>query len=307
MTAPDWLVRAQAAAASQPHARTGPVPGRLLLIDGDALAYTCAGGEDPAQARINLRNHVEQAKRAASAEDALILLTARDSNKGGRYAVARVKPYQGQRSGDRRPPQWQHLRDLLEASNVGTPVESTSTAEADDFFAYYSSLKGPGNVVIHTQDKDMRMVPGWHLSWTEMRMLWLSPDTFAVEHNDKLYGEKWFWMQMLMGDTADNVPGLPKMTKPDGKQALCGEVTARKLLAECHDRDTCRAVVVGQYRSFYGDGWRTALLEQGVLLWMRRIPINVLDVAVIGRPLFAVCGEEAEQEILRRVTNATQS
>lgn len=291
MDTPSWLAKAQAAAGAAPQARTDKVPGRVLLVDGDALAYTCGGADDAGQARINLIRHVEQAQRASSCSNTVILVTARDSHKGHRYAIARAKPYQGHRSSGRRPAQWEFLRHLLELDNVPcAPCVTTRTAEADDLFSHYSHTHGPENVVIHTQDKDMRMVPGWHLTWNEMLLVYLAPGVFEQHCNDKMYGRKWFWLQMLMGDNADNIPGLPRMTKPDGKQALCGEVTALKLLADCTNDEQCRQVVRGQYEAYYSTeqdqhAGLEAMLEQAVLLWMREQPEDLLDVCADGNPM----------------------
>lgn len=303
MTAPDWLTRACTLAAQQPQARD-PGAGRTLLIDGDALAYTCGGADSAGQARINMLGAIAQAKRAAGADDHRVLVTARASHKGHRYAVARAKPYQGNRSSGRRPDQWESLRNLMETGQVPNTV-ITEDLEADDLFAIRAADE-PDKYVINTQDKDMRMVPGWHLLWADQRMVWVPPGTFDLWFNDKLYGRKWFWLQMLMGDTADNVPGLPKMTKPDGKQALCGEVTALKLLAHCQNDADARKVVMGQYNAYYctttnlGAGLE-AMLEQAVLLWMRRSN-DLMDVCKPGGPLEGM-PEQIQALIRARVEN----
>ncbi len=277
------------AVAAEPQATTTlpAVPGRVLFSDGDALAYTCAGNEEcsPGQARINLMNTLGAAKRASGAETHRLLLTARHSHKGYRYATATVKEYQGQRSSGRRPKNWEYLRRILEQE---PPLSSdlTSDAEADDLFGKYSTMLGWKNVVIHTQDKDMRMVPGLHLTWDTMRLIEVPPETWELVFNDLVYGRKWFWLQMLMGDNADFVPGLPKYVKPNGKEGLCGEATAMKLLAECQNNEHAFMVVGGLYKGYYGDAWDVQLLEQAVLLWMRNDErsrvFNVLDD---GNPL----------------------
>lgn len=230
---------------------------------------------------------LKSCQTASGAEAVRVLVTGRASHKGHRYAVARVKPYQGQRTGSRRPKNWEFLRAILEDGVPGFPTEVTQTAEADDLFGRYSRELGFENVVILTQDKDMRMVPGWHMDWKERLLTLVTPDTWALEFNDKLFGRKWFWMQMLHGDTADNIPGLPKYINPNGKPALCGEKTAEKLLAECTCEAEARAVVFGLYRGYYEDSWHTALIEQAVLLWMRNdSKSSALNVMQSGNPLY---------------------
>lgn len=292
-----------------------PIPGRVLLVDGDALCYTCAGNDDtePGQARINVIERLRKAAASCRAESVRVLVTARGSHKGHRYAIAKVKPYQGQRDGGRRPKNWEYLRRLVEAGLNEYPTEVTAVAEADDLFSKYSYELGPENVVIHTQDKDMRMVPGWHLTWDDMGLVYVAPGTWELRFGDKTYGRKWFWLQMLHGDAADNIPGLPefadgsvypktykdKAKRGELKYMLCGEATANKLLAGCVDEASARDKVIGLYTTCYQDMVFNEILEQGILLWMRQRPGDVFDVCAEGNPL---CGYDAGRAtILQRI------
>jgi len=112
-----------------------------------------------------------------------------------------------------------------------------------------------------------------------------------VVSGDKVYGRKWFWLQMLHGDTADNIPGLPKYKNAKGALALCGPATAEKLLADCVNNTQAFSVVALLYQGFYGEDWWVNMLEQAVLLWMRNdknsSPLNVLAE---GNPLEGCIG-----------------
>lgn len=293
---------ASAAAASPMGGASVPVvPGRILLVDGDGLCYYCAGNDDTeaGEARLRLNDKVRNAARAVGAERVIVLVTASGSHKGHRYAVARVKPYQGQRANSRRPQNWRALRDHL-TLGVDLPfeVEHTYTAEADDLFGWWA-YNYPNDVVIYTQDKDMRMLPGWHLDWVSHRLhkvehsLTTCRDEYAMfnltvhdsEFNDKQYGPKWFWLQMLHGDTADNIPGLPKYVI-DGKFKPVGEVTAGKLLAQVEPANPCAVTVASLYKGYYGERWLVEMLEQAVLLWMRRDPNKWDDCLNLGGPMY---------------------
>ena len=317
------FANAMAAAAGASPMASGSVPvlpGRILLVDGDGLAYYCAGKDDTdaGEARAILVNKVKAAQRLVGAERVIVLLTASGSNKGHRYAIARVKPYQGQRVNSRRPANWRHLRDYMESGQLPFEVEATAVAEADDLFGWYA-YNDPENVVIYTQDKDMRMLPGTHLDWVSHRThrvqhsfslhrereLMYNIRALDSEFNEKQYGPKWFWLQMLHGDTADNIPGLPKYVV-DGKAKPVGEVTAGKLLA---DESLPHLRVAELYRSFYGDRWLAELMEQACLLWMRRVPEHWDDCMNPGGPLDVFNdGEEefakAYFEIEKRVREA---
>lgn len=296
------------------------VPGRILLADGDGLAYYCAGNDDTTtgEARANLIDKLKAAQRICGAEQVRILLTASGSHKGHRYAIARVKPYQGQRTNSRRPKNWQALRDFMESGSVaGFQVESTAVAEADDLFGKYAYLK-PKSVVLYTQDKDMRMLPGMHLDWvahtihTVVADAWRGNYQFWSAENSeaggKQYGPKWFWQQMLQGDQADNIPGLPKYKALDakGKEAFkpMGEVTACRML-EGMDKDHT-STVAALYCGYYGNRWLVELMEQACLLWMRRDPEAWDDCLNPGGPLeryndgselFAAAYHEIQQRV----------
>lgn len=276
-------------AKAHPMKPEGPVEGRVLLVDGDGLAYFCAGNDDtdPGQARTNLISKVQAAMRAAGADTARILVTDQSSHKGHRYAIARARPYQGQRSGGRRPKNWSYLRGILESDALPFPTDATVTAEADDLFGRYVTEVGPDRAVIYSQDKDMRMLPGLHLNWDTHVLVPVPEGTFELTYDDKVYGEKWFWLQLLQGDPADNIPGLPGWYLPgDIKPRLMGPKTAETRLADAKDRNGAWYTVLTHYESFYGQRAKVEIAEQGALLWMRRDPASSwFDVFRAGNPL----------------------
>jgi len=241
------------------------VKGRRVHIDADMLAYQCGGNDDTdvATSRRILKSKIDLLKDAAGAERIMLHMTASGSTKGNRAVIAYTKPYQGQRKGHR-PKNWQYLRDYM-ADGVAGPIKQWYDREADDGFGFISE-QCPGDVIA-TRDKDMRMLPGLHLNWDTYELVEVKPDVFGAEHGGKLYGHKWFWTQMLWGDTADNIPGLPK--HPDFPRGV-GEVAAGKLLAFADDDDSAAHAVAQAYKAHWGDEWADRFVEQASLLWIRR-------------------------------------
>lgn len=301
---------AAAAGASPMASNSGPVVrSRTLLVDGDGLAYYCAGNDDTTagEARANLVDKVRAAARIVGAGRVVVLLTLSGSHKGHRYAIARVKPYQGQRANSRRPANWSALRGFMLSVDFPFDVDTTSVAEADDLFGWYT-YNSPDDCVIYTQDKDMRMLPGMHLDWVSHRAYTVPyTKTVCIERelmynivptdcifNEKQYGHKWFWLQMLHGDTADNIPGLPKYKDTKDLLKPVGEVTAGKLLAGETD---LVSVVSTCYKSYYGDRWLVEMMEQACLLWMRRVPEHWDDCMNPGGPL--ACFNDGEHEFAK--------
>ena len=266
------------AAEAQPHTiiATPLVPGLTVHIDGDFLAYNAAGNDDtlPGEARLNCLGKIEVLRARVGAEHVVVHSTVPYSNKGERYLVATVKPYQDQRKSSRKPKNQPYLQEFLQSYD-GDVFRSKlwSTREADDGIAaccHFAVGTPVGYTAIATKDKDLRMLPGVHINWDSLAVTRVHPGDYDVIGEDgKQYGLKFFFLQMLMGDTADNCPGLERYTREDGKAMQVGEVTAGKLLADCTTTAQAADRVALLYRGYYEDAWADRFCEQAALLWMR--------------------------------------
>lgn len=258
---------AQAAAAKPMPLVHVPSPqeGLVAHVDGDYCAYYCAGNDDtdPGQARRNLLSRLDSIKYATGATSIVVHLTDRASVKGERYLAATVKPYQGQRNSGRKPRNWEVLREYMENYDGDKfRMKNWMTREADDGIAYvthHAAAAGKLSVIC-TADKDMRMLPGRHIIWKTKQIFDVPYNTFeSVGPDDEVYGHKWFWLQMLKGDTADNIPGLP------GK----GDVFATKCLDGTASNAEAFECVHEAYVSHYHKEWADRFVEQACLLWLR--------------------------------------
>lgn len=270
-------LKAKIARAAEAAPQFGPgtfpatVPGRVLHYDGDYLAYYAAGNDEcePGRARQNAMNRIEQTRLRTGSESVILHLSAPGCTKAHRFFIATVKPYQGQRSG-RKPRNWQYLRDVLEhyEGNKFRP-KVWVTREADDGMAFcaYDAARKPGDYLaaISTRDKDMRMLPGLHINWTTWERVEVPLGAYDVQGSDGLqYGLKWFYLQLLQGDGADNIPGIPLLF---GKK--CADKTAEKYLAGTTCVEDAYDRVQTAYADHYGTGWADSLVEQAGLLWLR--------------------------------------
>jgi len=263
-------------------------PGVVAHVDGDYAAYFCAGREtcSAGDARRNVLSRISHLKHISGADRVIMHLTHGASTKGDRFLAATSQPYQGQRTHSIKPQNYGFHRDWME--NYDGPhfkPKVWTTREADDGMAYVSTgaAQHSGTMhVIHTADKDMRMFCGTHVSWADYAITEVPFGAYDVVGADGLqYGHKWFWMQMLMGDTADHIPGLPKV----------GEVTAEKLLFGTKSNSDAAGMVYGFYRAKMGERWQDYFAEQAVLLWMRTDRdaklLDVLQLGVFGENLIA--------------------
>ena len=288
------------AAAEQPTTiqTKAKVPGLIVHIDGDYLAYYASGNDacEPGTARMNAMTLIEKFMALTGATSAVVHNTASGCHKGERYLAATVKPYQGQRDSGRKPKNYPYMRDLL-LNYTGDLFRTKvwTTREADDGFgacAYFAAGNPAqaGYAALATADKDMRMLPGLHVDWTKLCLTTVKPGEFEViGPQGKVYGLKWFWLQMLMGDTADHCPGLERMrvTNPDGtfkKFAPVGEKTAERLLQDVTDNEGAYRTVRSLYRGGYASEREAfaddRFCEQAALMWMRTGPkAELIDFA----------------------------
>lgn len=235
-------------------------------VDGDYMAYFASGSDEcsAGEARRNVLSRLSKLRTVSGAAKVIMHLTHGTSAKGERFLVAQARPYQGQRSSGRRPRNWAFLREWMETyeGKDYTPKIWT-TREADDGMAHVChQVAAHQNIlhVVHTADKDMRMFCGVHVSWKEFHITEVPLGTYDIIGKDgEQYGHKFFWYQMLCGDSADNIPGLPGV----GKVAAAAAVAGTSCNAEAY------AAVRGMYSQRVGDGWEDYFVEQAMLLWMR--------------------------------------
>jgi len=150
--------------------------------------------------------------------------------------------------------------------------KGTTGYEADDAMAI-QQCQSEEDKVICSRDKDLRMVPGYHYGWEsgkqgefdlqyidEIGYLELNVDKKKVEGGGILF----FYAQMLMGDTVDNIPGCKGI----------GYKKAYELLNGLTDPLEMEEVVWHTYKEKHPDKsleeLRELFIEQGRLLWMIR-------------------------------------
>lgn len=258
---------------------------KIANIDADMLVHEIAAcGVDRETEEVLsfdycvslLETRLQEIQSATGTEELRFFLSG-DNNF--RYDIATVKPYKGNRK-QPKPFHWKNMRVYLESLGA----EVFHGMEADDALA----MAQTDETVICTRDKDLRQVPGWHYGWE----IGLQPE-FELQRVDEIghldlivkpkskdikgTGLKFFYSQIITGDTTDNIPGLPRG----------GAVLAYNLLANTTTEGEMFKAVREAYREKYGDEADERLLEQGQLLWMCR---EMKD----GKPVLWQFPEEVE-------------
>ncbi len=183
-----------------------------------------------------------------------------------RFDIAKSKPYKGTRK-EKKP--W-HFKNLTAYMVHQLGVKVVTGIEADDQMVI--DHLGEEETILCSRDKDLRQCPGPFYSWelgkqpaygplviTKKGEIHLSEDKKKIIGN----GLAFFYSQLLTGDVADNIPGLPG----------CGPVKAMEILDDDPD-DLWDSVYTAYGDHFNGNKisyeFETYLHEQGMLLWMTR-------------------------------------
>jgi len=282
------------------------VPGRVAHIDADFLAYYAAyerEGENKTLQDMVLavNTMVTDLRKSCGAQTAVLHVTPQMSDKAGRSKVAVQKAYQSARSGEK-PRLLEAVRAYMESPELQNVVgKSWMHAEADDGMAEAAwaawDAGTPGLCVIASKDKDLRIVPGLHFNFDTGEVEGAG-DAFGfidikttVKKNEKTgkttkshkprgYGTKFFWRQMLMGDTADTIVGIPKI----------GIVKAQDMLDGCSTDLECFQVVKAAYKEYAETkgfihwetkedvSWADVFWSEAQMLWMQRTAGDIDDV-----------------------------
>jgi hypothetical protein len=220
--------------------------------------------ETPKHAELCARQVIMKILGDTKAIDYKLFLTSPDKSNF-RYKIAKTKPYKGNRKAEK-PVHYAHVRDYLHKVWEGYVVVGE---EADDYlgieqcndfirvfndkFADFHSANL--KTIICSIDKDLKMIPGWHYN------IKTGEKTF-VNVDDAM---RFFWKQMLMGDTVDNIQGVSKV----------GKIKANRMIDDCLSLDKCREKVQEEYKKSYKNNWEEIYNEMGNLLWIKREP-NVI-------------------------------
>jgi hypothetical protein len=130
--------------------------------------------------------------REATTDNYNLFLTPSSGNF--RDSLAKHTRYKATRDGVVRPIYLSDIRDYLCDSYSGRVVKGH---EAEDEVSIEACKTGQDGYVIVGNDKDLMQIPGRHYDWVKDEFF----DITSAEANHCL------WMQTLMGDRTDNIPG----------------------------------------------------------------------------------------------------
>ena len=251
-----------------------PSGDRVLIMDGDAACYEASSKYvklDTAVRCVHMK--ILEAMFLTNCKKARVHITPAGCKKAGRGNLIGIKPYQGNRKDKEKPPLLEALRQniqgLLKDKNI--EVFAHYDIEADDAVVQDSYYYGNDGLV-YSPDKDLRMVVYPYYDLSTGRILTVSnrlgnivlASTSSGLRHPEGQGLKFFWWQMLMGDTADNIRGLNKY---QGKNI--GMVKSYEILNLIKNELEVATKVLSMYREIDQNPF-----PEAYALWLLRSPAD---------------------------------
>lgn len=182
----------------------------IALIDGDVIAFRCAASCEPTKIKperepldVGIQRADELLYRILNdlgCSEYRLYLTGSENFRKILYPE-----YKANREKVRRPEWLDPIRHFLVEEWKGRIV---TYGEADDGIG----INSREDTIICSNDKDFFQIPGTIYDFTKPVVHNISEDDSAL----------YFWSQMLMGDAADNLPGVPGLGKVKSKRTLEG-------------------------------------------------------------------------------------
>lgn len=238
----------------------------MLLIDGDVLLYKlgyACNNETLSAAIFGIDNYLDNLRSQLPVKyfEEPPTIYVGDGKPTFRHKLATIKVYKGARTPEK-PIHFYKLKEHL--LHKHSAIEC-SYYEVDDYLGFNSRKN---NAVMCSIDKDIGTLPGLHYH-LDRRKLYrvgslgvLKLEQMRTTKVLRGSGIKFFWAQMLMGDRADNIPGI----------AGYGSVETYNTLAHINDPIELGSTVYAIYLRTFGGSCAKMFIEMGDLLWILREP-----------------------------------
>lgn len=182
---------------------------------------------------------------------------------GGNFRndLATIRKYKGNRSEFSRPTHYEAIRTYLKEAWSAKEITGQEADDEIGIRAYeINEQSSDQKAVIVSIDKDLDMIAGFHYNWVKK-------EKYVIDAKQAIFN---FYMQMLVGDTTDNIPGV-KGIGPKKALALLDGLSKEKALygavRDCWYDNHPHGVQCEDGSTISVD---KALLEVGRLLWIKR-------------------------------------
>jgi len=243
-----------------------------LIIDGDVIAHGACRNrwgsvydatppvftkEDDELYLLECIRNID--RTVAQLQEVTFAETTQIAMKGmGNFRCDIYPPYKAHRGKTVRPVQEfvNIVRQYLIDQGRAVPADCM---EADDLVRIWhgEALKSGMEPVIASIDKDLLCIPGKHYRFPRGNLYEAgSRDPSLIIEVNEWDAAFHYHKQLLMGDSTDGIPGLPKV----------GPKRAEAILSDCKTIEDLQFMTCYAYKEIIGKDWREALILTGKLI-----------------------------------------
>ena len=203
----------------------------LAIIDGDVLLYMSIWGtESKKESQEKFDEIFNNTMENVFATDYVMAFGGPDN-----FRVSLYPEYKANRkkSKSTRPDWFLDLKSDIVENYEGASL--SDNCEADDMVRIWATecKAAEKNFVVISIDKDLDCIAGMHLNPRTQQ-------TYTIEAD---WADNFYWKQILMGDSVDNIPGIPGI----------GTKKADVILEDSHTSDERMKTVCQAYHNHYGE------------------------------------------------------
>jgi 5'-3' exonuclease len=230
---------------------------RLALIDADSICYIVAWHHKDSEEFLVTEACDSIVREILKRTEATHYLGCFSSTENFRKDVYLYAEYKGNRPDK---PDWVRQWETIIKSHLITEwgFVTSQGCEADDILSGFPYVLEDDSyeIVYCSPDKDLKQLEGLHFDYKKMD----NPIETVSHHK----GLRNYFVQLLSGDSTDNVKGLFGV----------GEDKATKLLADTEDEVDAYQLVVNEYHKRYGDYYGPIILKQTELVIQLLTPLH---------------------------------
>ncbi len=222
----------------------------IALIDGDVLLHaTLWETTNEKEAVSKLHKNIEDYTDYSYCDECIIAVGPLDGKnyRDDLYPDYKQTTMRVKGRGER-PEHFKKVKDYLYSLDN---VLIADNIEADDLLGILSRQLGDQSVIV-TVDKDMDQLAGLHYNPK------YNKERYYVVTEEE--ADRFFLKQLLMGDSMDKIPGLPKY----------GPIKAETIINSASTVAEAASLVLDHYFLVYDKDWKNYFIANGKLLWLQR-------------------------------------
>jgi 5'-3' exonuclease len=221
----------------------------VAVVDGDVLLYMSMWGKTSLEeAKEEFKAKFNSVLEQLFTEDYVMAMGGPDNFRNDLYSEYKSSPSRVKSSSTK--PEWfNELKSWTVDYYEGCIL--TDNCEADDMIRVWSLelYKAGKDYCVVSVDKDLDCIAGKHLN----------PRKGELYKVDQEWADYFYWKQLLMGDSVDNIPGLPGIGPKKAEAILAGTTNHRE-----RKKIVCKAY----YNQFKEEGFNHMLLNGKLLhIW----------------------------------------